>query len=612
MIQRIFYPLLLALALITGSVLADEQIRWLDDIGTGRQLASKYKVPLLIHFYGDHCLPCKTLEQRVYSDPELVQVMNKYFICVKVNGSTNPSIAAEYQVHSWPTDVFIGGDGERLHQGVCYQDLKTYLSTLTNVATMNRDLNTRLAAAENAQNLAVDPRFTASNGGSALPPRAGTAANEQQQVGYYNPGVQPNPNGGPSLPAYQTAGVQSQPTSQENVNRQMAVNGTRNTVQTGPLSPAQQPTAIRTNTLAENQQLAAQGRSYSFENNGQLPGPEFQSSQVQNYYANQANGLNGSQNQRTTLPPRQSLESPNSLAGNSLNAPLIAYPQTASSNGDPTNTLVNAGPPQMMLSGGMQIGGSQPVTVQNPYAIQAIEQGIAASTSSAVASNQSPDAGSSPNSATGANDTSVQFPGARFASRSTITQRPGTETTASPSSDSPIGMPENRFVAAGQPAGSATPARLVAFQSRGGAPTATSAGMPPSQQSAQPVGATPLAKPGMEGFCPVALRKSGQWIPGKPEHAILHRGKVYWMSSPEAAAEFATSPDSASPLFGGYDPMTFLMEGKLVEGSIHFGIIEENHGLVILFANSQTKAAFEADFDRNLTAITTVLQKAGM
>lgn len=138
----------LMIALMCGWMLAAEPsntIRWAPDMATAREASAKYKVPLLVHFYGDGCLPCRTLEDRVLSKPEVVNTLNKFFISIAINATKQPQIAAEFGVHSWPTDVFVGPDGQTLHRGVCPQDIQAYLSVLQNVAVMNRDRNVLLA-----------------------------------------------------------------------------------------------------------------------------------------------------------------------------------------------------------------------------------------------------------------------------------------------------------------------------------------------------------------------------------------------------------------------------------------------------------------------------------
>jgi thioredoxin-related protein len=180
--SRLAQILWLVISMVCGSTFAQSEIRWAPDLATARRGAAQFQVPLLIHFYGDNCLPCKTLEQRVLSQDSVVKTLNKYFICVRVNASQERATAAEYQVHSWPTDVFVSPDGHVLHQGVCKQDISGYMEVLQNVAVSNRDRNTMLAA-EKAQS--ADSKQVASNtaqgqpkpSSSSLPPAAAQPSN---------------------------------------------------------------------------------------------------------------------------------------------------------------------------------------------------------------------------------------------------------------------------------------------------------------------------------------------------------------------------------------------------------------------------------------------------
>lgn len=143
--SRLATILWLAFSTVSGVACAQGEIRWAPDLATARRAAAQFQVPMLVHFYGDNCLPCKTLEQRVLNQDSVIKTLNKYFICVKVNASQDRAIAAEYQVHSWPTDVFVTADGQVLYQGVCKQDIPGYMEVLQNVAISNRDRNTMLA-----------------------------------------------------------------------------------------------------------------------------------------------------------------------------------------------------------------------------------------------------------------------------------------------------------------------------------------------------------------------------------------------------------------------------------------------------------------------------------
>lgn len=148
--SRISSAVWLAVALACGSALSADEIRWAPDLLSARKASAQFKVPVLVHFYGDNCLPCKMLEERVFNRPELIDTLNKYFICVRVNGSQNPATAAQYNVHRWPTDVFLAPDGSTLFLDVSKQDVNNYLGVLHNVAVMNRDRNAVMAASSTA------------------------------------------------------------------------------------------------------------------------------------------------------------------------------------------------------------------------------------------------------------------------------------------------------------------------------------------------------------------------------------------------------------------------------------------------------------------------------
>ena len=250
----------LTTALLTGISLAQgpvEGIRWAPEVIAAREAAAKFSVPLMIHFYGDACLPCRTLEQRVFSQPEVVGTLNRYFICVAINGTQRTDLAKEFHVHSWPTDIFLSPDGELLFRGVCPQDAREYMNVLTNVAVMNRDRNAILASKKpentpgsnsfgqhsssvhpNLQNgahpeLAGIPALGASSTSNSTTPNFYSTAPEHsthhQLAGSMSP--RKDVQSGPAIPALQpngiagpTAGVQATPAFATNTPGEVANN----------------------------------------------------------------------------------------------------------------------------------------------------------------------------------------------------------------------------------------------------------------------------------------------------------------------------------------------------------------------------------------------------
>lgn len=103
--------------------------------------------------------------------------------------------------------------------------------------------------------------------------------------------------------------------------------------------------------------------------------------------------------------------------------------------------------------------------------------------------------------------------------------------------------------------------------------------------------------PALDGYCPVTLLHSQTWVRGLEKHAIRHRGKVYLLSSEETAKEFMAEPDSFTPVLSGHDPLVFLREGRLVEGSIYDGVLRQGQ-LLFLFSSEENKEYFRTNYER--------------
>lgn len=308
--RRIKSVVCLAVVLACGHASAADEIRWAPDLLSARKASAQFKVPLLIHFYGDNCLPCKTVEERVFPRPELIETLNKYFICVKVNGSRMPNIAAEYNVHRWPTDVFLAPDGTSLYMEVSKQDVNAYMATLHNVAVRNRDRNTLLAAKAPPAQTSSAPTSTsfASDRSQSQAPPAQTASTE--------------PNAGrvnySQLPSYGRPYGQQQTAP--------AASGSP-----GTLANNNQPQTNSNNFYAGRHQdtLATHNADQQFTRPGVQVGPTTLNQQVQATPANvpgQSNNITG-----VMVPPQTNLlgqtqrQTPASPTAGQINTSFVGY-----------------------------------------------------------------------------------------------------------------------------------------------------------------------------------------------------------------------------------------------------------------------------------------------
>jgi thiol-disulfide isomerase/thioredoxin len=131
--------LFLGLARLVEAEAPAPEIAWVTDLREGMQLAKIHNKPLMLHFYGDHCPPCRMLDAKAFRNQDLVLALNDNVIAVKINADRSRDVAQQYQVTRWPTDVFLHADGTVIERGVSNQDPQAYTRTVARVAKRHRD-----------------------------------------------------------------------------------------------------------------------------------------------------------------------------------------------------------------------------------------------------------------------------------------------------------------------------------------------------------------------------------------------------------------------------------------------------------------------------------------
>lgn len=80
---------------------------------------------IFIDFYTSWCLPCKLMDEDVFTDEELGRFMNERFVSLKVDAEAGNGVnlASLYNVQAYPTLVFLDRRGRVLaqKQGAAYQ-----------------------------------------------------------------------------------------------------------------------------------------------------------------------------------------------------------------------------------------------------------------------------------------------------------------------------------------------------------------------------------------------------------------------------------------------------------------------------------------------------------
>ena len=86
----------IALLLVAGPALAQDQIAWQTDIAKALKQAKAEQKLVLIHFYGDTCGPCKAVEKNVFPQPTVVQAVTpagraSWWVSTAVRSPKRPS-----------------------------------------------------------------------------------------------------------------------------------------------------------------------------------------------------------------------------------------------------------------------------------------------------------------------------------------------------------------------------------------------------------------------------------------------------------------------------------------------------------------------------------------
>ena len=97
--------------------------------------------------------------------------------------------------------------------------------------------------------------------------------------------------------------------------------------------------------------------------------------------------------------------------------------------------------------------------------------------------------------------------------------------------------------------------------------------------------------PGLDGYCPVKLSKTREWIAGREELQEEYRGIFYRFSSEEARAEFVKDPGHYAPQNLGCDPVILLSSQKAISGRIEYGAFFDDR--LYLFSSPGSKSEFK-------------------
>jgi uncharacterized protein YyaL (SSP411 family) len=90
------------------------EIAWLPwDAQTFARAAEEDR-PILLSISAVWCHWCHVMDETTYSDPSIIETINRRFVPVRVDNDKRPDINARYNMGGWPTTAFLTPDGRTL------------------------------------------------------------------------------------------------------------------------------------------------------------------------------------------------------------------------------------------------------------------------------------------------------------------------------------------------------------------------------------------------------------------------------------------------------------------------------------------------------------------
>lgn len=84
-------------------------IPWQNDFKTTMQYGKVQHKPILINMTTQGCSECLKLDQQCYSNPAIINYINRTFICMKTDGErgTGVNVKNQYGVQVYPTTIIV-------------------------------------------------------------------------------------------------------------------------------------------------------------------------------------------------------------------------------------------------------------------------------------------------------------------------------------------------------------------------------------------------------------------------------------------------------------------------------------------------------------------------
>ena len=101
----------------------------------------------------------------------------------------------------------------------------------------------------------------------------------------------------------------------------------------------------------------------------------------------------------------------------------------------------------------------------------------------------------------------------------------------------------------------------------------------------------PKFETGLDGYCPVTLKRSRKWTKGKPEFTAIYKGIDYRFHSQEILDSFNNAPAEFAPKLLGCDPVILTESHRAIPGFTKYGAFFDEK--LFLFSSAENRTRFK-------------------
>ena len=119
--------------------------------------ASKEGKMIMLDFYTDWCVPCKQMEERVFSQKRVGDAVNSDFISMRVDAEKGEGVelAKQFRVTGYPTLLFISSEGKEINRlRGAPLNISFFIEVISVIKGESDDINVLLQSYENSDGAA--------------------------------------------------------------------------------------------------------------------------------------------------------------------------------------------------------------------------------------------------------------------------------------------------------------------------------------------------------------------------------------------------------------------------------------------------------------------------